>query len=105
MHLGRINSLYDSKLLDHNNHFPEDSYKTKKTLFYTHNFDNRLKLFNSILQSTLFKNKNISRNDLQFWFPECMNTKKEANLNYINKQKLTNSIECFLAELMEEELG
>lgn len=105
MQLGRINSLYDSKLLDNETQLTTEKSKTKQTLFYTHDFDNRVTLFNSILQSTLFKNKNVSREDIQFWFPECMNTKQERKPKYVNKQKLNNSIECFLAELMEEEIG
>mgnify|MGYP001257261588 CR=1 FL=1 len=105
MKLGRINSLYKPHLSDNNNTLTEENSLTKKTIFYTHNFDKRVKLFNSILQSTLFKNQNVCRSDLQFWFPECMNIKKESNSKFINKQKLNNSIECVLAELMEEEIG
>lgn len=105
MKLGRINSLYEPNLSDNNMTLTEENSLTKQTLFYTHNFDNRVKLFNSILQSSLFKNQNVSRSDLQFWFPECMDTKTESNSKFINKEKITHSIECFLAEIMEDEIG
>lgn len=104
MTLGRINSQFELKDTSNKNLNNEHS-KTKETIFYTHNFDTRVTFFNSILQSSLFKNTNISKQDLQFWFPECLVSKEENNSKFINKKDISISIECFLAELMEKEIG
>ena len=105
MTLGRINSQFELKENKNDHSFDSENSKTEKTLFYTHNFDTRISFFNSILQSSLFKNKNISKQDLQFWFPECLVSNNENKSKYISKNDISVSIECFLAELMEKEIG
>ena len=105
MSLGRINSKFDLAHQEENTKLLKDKTTTKQTLFYTHNFDTRVKFFNSVLQSSLFKNSNISKQDLQFWFPECLKQTNSKKTKYVNKKEISESIECFLAEIMEDEIG
>ncbi len=102
MQLGRINSSYEEKLPKHTN---KELLKSKETLFYTHNFDKRVKFFSALIQSSLFNHSSISREDLKFWFPECITNQKKETNRYISKPKSEDSIECFLAEIMEDEMG
>ena len=103
MQLGRINSFYDIKYTQENQLLTESI--TTKTLFYTHDFDNRISFFSSLLNSSLFKDTYISREDLQFWFPECLSLQKKSSHSHIKKEQILQSIECFLAEIMEDEIG
>ncbi|RAP31650.1 hypothetical protein DID78_00685 [Candidatus Marinamargulisbacteria bacterium SCGC AG-343-D04] len=68
-------------------------------------FDERIQLFQMLSKSVLFKHQDVNSNDIKFWFPECVNNQtKDTHYKVIPKSKVEESLECVLAQFLEDDL-
>lgn len=65
-------------------------------------FDERIRLFQMLSKSVIFNHQDIHSEDIEYWFPECSNSSRESDIP-ISKNKINNSLECVLAQFMEDD--
>ena len=96
----RLNLSYENQLIGNEIcHSKENGKLEKSKIIDSFDYDNRIDLFQTLSKSILFHEKSIMNDDLEFWFPEC---KLDRNIKkVIPKQKVQQSLECVIAEVME----
>ena len=94
------NDLLDNELNGFSDCLDTDSQQQPGS--YILPFDTRVQWFHSLSNSMLFNEKHVSSSDLHFWFPECSSEDTKKEYLAIPKELIQDSIECVLAELMEE---
>ena len=67
-------------------------------------FDDRIQMFQMLSKSLLFAYDDVSKQDLEYWFPECPSSNaKGSSTVKISKEEIETSLECVVARLFEDD--
>ncbi len=93
-------SLSDSDLVFHSSSLSPLSHSSDITKL---NYDERIQLFQMLSKSVLFCHQNVKAKDIAYWFPECISSESVCE-STIPRSHVNNSLECIVAQLMEQDL-